>query len=91
MTIQRFEVGKIYLEYRRIILDEYVVKYRVDRRTDKSVWVSRIKDDGSVGSSVRYKIHHYGDECEYIYGRGLGNPRSVWYESGVNLFAKDVE
>lgn len=87
--MQRFEPNHIYLEHRRIILEDVVIRYRVDRRTEKSVWISRIEKDGSEGESRRYKIHYYGDVCEYLYGSGAGNPRSVWYSPDLNLFAKD--
>lgn len=89
--MQRFEVDRIYLEHKKIILNSVITRYVVDRRTEKSVWVSRINSDGTTGESRRYKIHYYGDVCEYLYGRGTGNPRSVFYSPDLNLFAKDVE
>ena len=84
----RFEIGKVYAEHRRYILEEYIVRYKVVRRTEKTVWVCRINDDGTEGLPEGHRVEPFGD-CEYIHGRGIGNPRSVWYSDGLNLFSKD--
>ena len=89
--MQRFEPGKVYKEYRTVFAkNDTIHRYRCVRRTDKSVWVAYIKDDGTECEPRRHRINYYGD-CEYLYGSGVGNARSVWYSSSLNLFAKDVE
>ena len=85
----KFEVGQMYAEHRKHILEEYIVKYKVVRRTEKTVWVCRIKDDGTECLPEGHRVEPFGD-CEYIHGRGIGNPRSVWYSDGLNLFSKDI-
>ena len=92
----KFEVGKMYPWKHRIILEEKISWYRCERRTEKSVWMSYRKDDGTFAEPVMFRIREYGWEgsenhCEYVAGQGRGNPRSCWYSSGVQIMAKDVK
>ena len=87
----RFEVGKVY-EYRhKVILEEVVTLYRCVKRTEKTVWLARILDDGSDSPvTERVRIRPWGNDSEYAYKSGSGNPRSCWYSCEFQIFAKDV-
>ena len=84
-----FEVGKVYLEYNGSIIDrDNIFRYVCTRRTDKTVWVAYIDDDGKQYPEERYRIHYYGDECECLYNSSIS--RTNW-ASKINLYAKNVE
>lgn len=92
--MKKFVVGKMYPWKRKIILEEYVNWYRCEKRTDKSVWLAYMKEDGTFAPPTMYRIREYAwdgspDHCEYIAGQGRGNPRSCWFSSGVQIMAKD--
>ncbi|MBQ1296008.1 MAG: hypothetical protein IIY21_18320 [Clostridiales bacterium] len=86
----RFEVGKVYEYRRKVILDEVVTLYRCVKRTEKTAWFVRILDDGSDGCEYRVRIQPWGNDSEYVYKAGAGNPRSCWYSCDFQIFAKDV-
>lgn len=85
-----FEVGKVYLEHFRSVANpDNIIRYLCTRRTDKTVWVAYLDDDGTQHPEERHRVHYYGDECEYLYDSS--SSKSNWAISSINLFAKDVE
>jgi len=85
----KFVVGRIYEYRRKVILDEVVTYFRCVRRTEKTVWMTRILDNGKESEPYRCKIYPWGTDSEYVYKSGAGNARSVWYSCDFQIFAKD--
>ena len=89
--MNQFEVGKVYFQKYKIILEEHVMHYRCVKRTPKTVWLTCINDDGTDGWTDRYRIYESGEDgSEYAHKRGLGNPRSVRYSDGPTIYAREA-
>lgn len=92
-----FEVGKTYVYERKDAFGEKIVRsfYECLRRTDKTVWFAAVDQEGNLlypdNKPDRYKIHAWGQEDEYVYGSGIGNPRSCWYCGGIHLYSHKVK
>ena len=89
--METFAVGELYRVEKKKNgpFEGYVRYYKCIRRTEKSVWLRRY-DNELVGESVMYRVRTDHPSGEYVCGRGRGNAKSVWYNDGEMIWAKDA-
>lgn len=92
-----FEVGKTYVYERKDAFGEKIVRsfYECLRRTEKSVWMAAVDENGELiypdNKPMMLRVHKWGQDDEYVYERGFGNPRSCWYCGGMHLYSNIVK